>query len=54
MMLNSSVLWRNRFGEADSSAWGTWSIPDGYKPPVTFGAGPMPAHGLPIYPRRMR
>jgi len=26
----------------------SWSVPDGYEPPMTFGTGPMPADGLPI------
>jgi len=29
----------------------TWSVPEDYEPPMTYGTGPIPADGLPL---RMR
>lgn len=30
-----------------------WCVPDGYRPPLTWGTGPTPADGLPITLRRL-
>lgn len=31
----------------------SWSVPDGYEPPMTIGTGPLPVDGLPISLRRL-
>jgi cytochrome P450 len=32
----------------------SWTVPDGYEPPMVHGTGPLPADGLPIQLRRLR